>query len=327
MSSSKTKEPLSPPVYPESGMPFVVKVSMFSAFFVVALRAYHAWTVAVNTGSMPLHLFAVFLVCASISIGLLFRCSIARHAIRFLAACGMIFFTLGIIYIAYQLLRGTINPPLWLLLFTLLNPATAYVLFFSLGSNGSKKYFSRSAKVSCGIAASVSLVLGVALTASLYYMIQFCIPKEHVVNVDAIPSITFEVREASQQPVAGFSEMINKRTGEIIFVDPQVAFSNKDLRSASVVEQPDGDGQSMPIIVVSFTEEAAKEFASFTARYIPPAYAVPVGSLRSVAILIDGEVWFAPVIREPVTGGRCFIPFGFGTKEDAVYIAKGMTGR
>jgi hypothetical protein len=239
----------------------------------------------------------------------------------------MIFFTLGVLYIAFHLSRGNIDPPLWLILLTLLNPATAYTLFFSLRTARSKEHFAPNTKTSAGKTISIAFLLGLVVTGGLYATIRLRLPKEYISSVDASPSVVFEIREASQYPVTGFTEMINKKTGEKVYVDTISAFSNDDLHSAAVVERSGTEDQLVPMIIVSFTDDAAKEFSNFTARFVPPSHAVPVDSLRSVAILIDGEVLFVAAIHEPVTGGRCFIPFGFGTKQDAERIARAIIGK
>ena len=106
-----------------------------------------------------------------------------------------------------------------------------------------------------------------------------------------------------------------------------MAFSNKDLRAASVFEGLNVDGEMVPSIKITLTPDAAKELEKFTKRLIPPARAVPVGSKESkLVILIDGKVLVDAYIREPLSSGTCFISHGLETIADAQHTARGITG-
>jgi hypothetical protein len=313
---NKTEAPLPAPTCPTDGLPLAVKVGMSSAFLVVALRAYHTWTVACNTGALPAHLFAIFLLCACVAVGLTCRSTIAWYAARILAGCGMVLFTLGVIYITFQFLRGNIQPPAGLLLLTFLNPTTAGAVFFSLGRPTAREHFARNEKVSPGIMTYAAIVGGLALTTGLVAGVAQRGTPQFKMKSGAGPSVAFEIRETAQQLSNGCTAMVQKVTGETIFVHSRAVFSNGDIRGVSVDESTGPDGQSVPVITVIFTDEATERFAAFTAKNID----------RSVAILVGGEVWWAPIISDPMTAGRCFIPFRVGEKDEAERIAKGIVG-
>jgi preprotein translocase subunit SecD len=103
------------------------------------------------------------------------------------------------------------------------------------------------------------------------------------------------------------------------------------LRSEPVLTTPDviaaepvlsdAGGRAEFVVSVLLSESAARRFARATAENVH----------RRLAIVLDGYVDSAPVIREPISGGRLVITVGAGDpavqKEGARRLADGLAGR
>jgi len=72
-------------------------------------------------------------------------------------------------------------------------------------------------------------------------------------------------------------------------------------------------GESGPQIEIVFTEDGAKRFSTVTERNI----------MNPLAILVDGQLLSAPIVRERITGGKALISGSFG-KAEAERIANGI---
>ncbi len=82
--------------------------------------------------------------------------------------------------------------------------------------------------------------------------------------------------------------------------------TGKDLKTAK--EQIDNGKKN--VVAIEFTEEGAKKFADLTASNVG----------HRISILLDGEVLTAPVVNEPISGGKVVIT-GSRTLEDAKNLA------
>ena len=82
--------------------------------------------------------------------------------------------------------------------------------------------------------------------------------------------------------------------------------TGKDLKTAK--EQIDNGKKN--VVAIEFTEEGAKKFADLTASNVG----------HRISILLDGEVLTAPVVNEPISGGKAVIT-GSRTLEDAKNLA------
>lgn len=70
----------------------------------------------------------------------------------------------------------------------------------------------------------------------------------------------------------------------------QAALTSRHVESARVKTGEEGD----PIIAIALTESGAKAFEALTAASVT----------KRIAILVDGTVFTAPVVMEPIPGGR-----------------------
>jgi preprotein translocase subunit SecD len=112
------------------------------------------------------------------------------------------------------------------------------------------------------------------------------------------PSV-LEVRAASNEPVESWTEM-KQPNGLSIFVSPTVVLSTPDFARAEPDKTPDGE----ICVRLTLSEEAGKRFQDHTSRHLN----------EPVAILLDGEVLMAPMIRSPI-GSEMVVSAGQGGLE------------
>ncbi|MEW6189211.1 MAG: protein translocase subunit SecD [Actinomycetota bacterium] len=86
----------------------------------------------------------------------------------------------------------------------------------------------------------------------------------------------------------------------------KVLMTGKALKNA----RPSFGEMSKPIVEMEFTKKGTKKFADITTRYVR----------QRLAIVLDKEVMSAPVIQEPITGGRAIIT-GLDSIDEAKRIA------
>ncbi len=91
-------------------------------------------------------------------------------------------------------------------------------------------------------------------------------------------------------------------TGKVILTGNQVASAK-----AGIIDK---NGMKAYIVSLTFTEEGTKTFADATTANVG----------KQIAIIYDGKVYSAPVVREPITGGQCQID-GMDSYEQAEMLA------
>lgn len=100
--------------------------------------------------------------------------------------------------------------------------------------------------------------------------------------------------------------------GQLIPVYSRVEVSGDALKDS----QADFDQNNMPVVSTVFDASGARRFAKLTTEHVNERF----------AIVLDGKVLSAPVIREPIPGGRGQISGGFtlqGAKDLAVLLRSG----
>ncbi len=93
-----------------------------------------------------------------------------------------------------------------------------------------------------------------------------------------------------------------------LHVEKKVLLDDACLKKAFVVREGDGS----PSIDLEFTGEGAERFAEVTRQAVG----------QRLAIVIDGTLWSAPNIREPITGGHARVSGNFTAEEAAQLAAK-----
>ena len=101
-------------------------------------------------------------------------------------------------------------------------------------------------------------------------------------------AVRFEVRLAEDGPAAGLREARVSGSDRVIYLHQEVIVSNSDVAQSRVVQ---GDNASRFGVAVEFTAAGAERMRQATASHIG----------KPAAVLIDGEVVAAPVIRGPIT--------------------------
>lgn len=100
--------------------------------------------------------------------------------------------------------------------------------------------------------------------------------------------------------------------GQMVPVYTRVEVSGESLKDS----QADFDQNNMPVVSTVFDATGARRFAKLTTEHVGERF----------AIVLDGKVLSAPVIREPIPGGRGQISGGFtlqGAKDLAVLLRSG----
>lgn len=93
----------------------------------------------------------------------------------------------------------------------------------------------------------------------------------------------------------------------LVKIQPEDGLTGQYVKSAQVVRDP-VTGQ--PEIAFTFDAEGARKFAHITEEYAPQN-----GEYHQLGIVLDGELYSAPVIKEPIRNGRGEITGSFTTEE------------
>jgi preprotein translocase subunit SecD len=125
------------------------------------------------------------------------------------------------------------------------------------------------------------------------------------------PAVKVEIRLAETKAAEGLTEAKVSGTDTKVYLHKEVVATNKDIATA-LVEDTD-----QPSVEVTFTKEGQKKMAKATADHKD----------KPLAILVDGKVIFAPIVRDKIAGAKARISLCVGTKAEAERIAKGLQGK
>ncbi|HEY2907262.1 MAG TPA: hypothetical protein VGJ29_15275 [Vicinamibacterales bacterium] len=127
---------------------------------------------------------------------------------------------------------------------------------------------------------------------------------------DLVAAVRFEVRLAEERPAAGLTEVTaGDRT---IYLHQESIVTNTDIADAQVVK---GEGSDTFSVHLVFTADGAAKMKRASQDHIG----------RPVAILIDGAVVMAPVVRSPMSTSAVIT--GQFTQAEAQRIVGGIRGR
>jgi hypothetical protein len=132
------------------------------------------------------------------------------------------------------------------------------------------------------------------------------------IAVDVVAAVRFEVRLAEEYPADGLREAVISGASRSIYLHQETVVTNSDIVSAQVIQ---GDTLSTFSVVVTFTADGAAKMRRASQSHIG----------KPLAILIDGAVVMAPVVRSSV-GGSAVISGSF-TRAEAERIVAGIIGR
>jgi preprotein translocase subunit SecD len=125
-------------------------------------------------------------------------------------------------------------------------------------------------------------------------------------------AVRFEVRLAETHPASGLREVRIAGSDRVVYLHQEIVVTNDDISQSRIAR---GETPSRFDVAVTFNLTGAEKMRQATARHVG----------APIAILIDGEVVAAPMLRSPI-GTEALITGNF-TKQEAERIANGMSVR
>jgi preprotein translocase subunit SecD len=122
-------------------------------------------------------------------------------------------------------------------------------------------------------------------------------------------AVRFEVRLAEDQPGPGLREARAAGSDRLVYLYPEIVVTNDDIAQCRVVP---GNGPSRFDVSVEFNASGREKMRQATAGHVG----------RPVAILIDGVVVMAPVLRSPIAESAVIT--GDYTRAEAERIVNGV---
>jgi hypothetical protein len=122
-------------------------------------------------------------------------------------------------------------------------------------------------------------------------------------------AVRFEVRLAEDGPTAGLREARVSGSDRVVYLHPEIIVTNSDIANSRVVA---GDRASRFGVGMEFNAAGAQKMRQATANHIG----------KPIAVLIDGEVVAAPVLRAPIS--TLGVISGDYTKAEAERIVNGI---
>jgi hypothetical protein len=126
-----------------------------------------------------------------------------------------------------------------------------------------------------------------------------------------LAAVRFEVRLAEDRPTPGLVVERVSASGDVLYLHPEIVVSNDDIADSWVLDE--GTGRFG--VAVQLLPAGAERMRRATAAHVN----------RPVAILIDGRVAMAPVVRSPI--GDSAVISGSYTRAEAERIAEGISRR
>lgn len=126
---------------------------------------------------------------------------------------------------------------------------------------------------------------------------------------DVQAAVHFEVRLAENQPAPGLREAKVGGSDRSVYLHDEVIVDNGDIAAAQVIQS---GGQSQYTIDIKFNVSGTEKMRAATEKHIG----------KPVAILLDGKVVMAPVVRTPI--GASAVVSGDFTRAEAERIVNGM---
>lgn len=125
-------------------------------------------------------------------------------------------------------------------------------------------------------------------------------------------AVRFEIRLAESEAAPGLRRTMVAGSGEMIYLHDAVLASNGDIADSRVMPVEDPDRAA---VYITLTRTAAERMRAATSGHIG----------RPVAILLDGEVVLAPIVRSPISDAA--VIGGRYTRAEAARIAEGIVER
>lgn len=122
--------------------------------------------------------------------------------------------------------------------------------------------------------------------------------------------VVLEFRVAETEKTEGLEKVVQQQTGNVFYLHHAPNITRNDIKEAKALK-----GNGHPFIDVTFTRVGAEKFAKLTGNNVG----------KKIAIIIDGEILSAPVVRDTIKQGKAIITGDFDIKK-AEKIALGITG-
>ncbi len=126
---------------------------------------------------------------------------------------------------------------------------------------------------------------------------------------DLQAAVRFEVKLAEDKPAPGLRQVKRSGSEASVYVHQEAVVTNSDIASARVLP---GAAPGQYAVGVEFNASGAAKMRQATAGHLG----------RPVAILIDGEVVMAPLLRAPISASA--VVTGNFTKAEAERIVNGV---
>lgn len=133
-----------------------------------------------------------------------------------------------------------------------------------------------------------------------------------------LPSVQIELKAASTVAASGFSNEMTDPAGKPLFISDEAGLTSADVKAAGVRHVDDNF-----VIELEFTEAGAQQLRKLSQKLV-----VEDGDTATerLAILLDGKLNGAPVVRSVIDGGAAQIHLNKLTKAEATKLAKGIVG-
>lgn len=126
-----------------------------------------------------------------------------------------------------------------------------------------------------------------------------------------LAAVRFEVRLAEVQPMPGLTVAQVTDSDQLIYLHPEAVVTNDDIAQSWTVQNGAGEFE----VTVQFLPSGADRMRQATKGHLG----------RPVAILIDGSVAMAPIVRAPISESA--VISGRYTQAEAQRIADGISKR
>lgn len=163
----------------------------------------------------------------------------------------------------------------------------------------------------------------------IFLLLSGCLIAVTTVATDSPVSQVFQMRLVLDQPSADADQMtvVGNDPGqkETLSVSKAVLLDQTDLKSAEVITNMPDDATNTDGLLkgwkirvpacqidIDFTADGAKLFADVTSKNIG----------KRLAIVIDGRLYEAPKILQPISSGNVAISGGFSVQEAREIVAK-----
>jgi preprotein translocase subunit SecD len=123
------------------------------------------------------------------------------------------------------------------------------------------------------------------------------------------PPVKFEIRLAESKAAAGLTEATVEGSKNKVYLHKEAALTRADIAGARATV----DSADKPAVEVVLTEAGRKKLAKLTEGH----------KGKPLAVLVDGKVIAAPIVRDRIGGEKALITGEF-SKEDATRIARGI---